>query len=803
MDIDRIRRARDDRKSDCRSFGSNSQKCSQSRKISIGVMVDSFVKTRPKNTKEDEGSMPIAEKVSSKVNSMGDGRNGEGVKAAIKGKQTEAPENETSPWVSTRSFHQKNTTSETIHYAKLTTNLLSGDGMSNKLNGVKAAPTTYSVQFFANQMSALQSDDGKQKNFDEVSCRTEGGKEGTRKGVEEFSFAVQDSFVPEKEVVENKANKTEDMRETLRMKLWDILGTVSSPNKQVSQDPEMGVNNLSPEQNIDKKCKSVVKPRQNSDTIETDSESPDHAIRRPVTRSSTRNRAPSKVQTNKLRNLTSSTHTKKYPENIYSFEDGFSGRLDTAVTGGSPKFYRKKRERKGFKTEAHKICFPAKDNADEIQQATDMNKTTRCAEKTSSLGNRKGSFQRLSHENNIEFVERENGIQKKDSHQLSETMKMTVQPRNVNHVTIFPQHRGQQEDLANSSLENIVDPHSDLQSPTFEIRTPTKSISPCSPPKTNHGELDDHSHAHCSFNSLLASKPDYYRTDVGTESSDDAEELEGSPFMKSDPIVEEEDAKNRLSESSSKERDSKSSKEGSPIHKGRGTESLSPEIGNAWNSKFALHPSKRIRSEENIKFNGFSPISNSPKETEESKGLQGPLGQNQEDGLANAITLFALALERVKSKIKLVTSKKSAEVLMPVAEGIHSQLQNAESQIQRDVGKLTSLSKSKRKRLETEFEEQQEQLKFIYQKFKAEVNRHLEECKSTVEGLDTQERELRGVVEKQKTSQRKLLKQLEEAVETQLSDAQRRITAVHNSAREKMLQLKYVVAECLKEGILS
>ncbi|GMQ00517.1 hypothetical protein CsSME_00047578 [Camellia sinensis var. sinensis] len=80
------------------------------------------------------------------------------------------------------------------------------------------------------------------------------------------------------------------------------------------------------------------------------------------------------------------------------------------------------------------------------------------------------------------------------------------------------------------------------------------------------------------------------------------------------------------------------------------------------------------------------------------------------------------------------------------------------------------------------YAEQQEQLKFIYQKFKAEVNRHLEECKSTVEGLDTQEREFRGVVEKQKTSQRKLLKQLEEAVETQLSDAQRRITAVHNAS---------------------
>lgn len=52
---------------------------------------------------------------------------------------------------------------------------------------------------------------------------------------------------------------------------------------------------------------------------------------------------------------------------------------------------------------------------------------------------------------------------------------------------------------------------------------------------------------------------------------------------------------------------------------------------------------------------------------------------------SSAITLIALALERVKRKIKSLTSKKSAEVLMSVAEGIHLQLQNAESHIQRDV----------------------------------------------------------------------------------------------------------------------
>lgn len=195
-------------------------------------------------------------------------------------------------------------------------------------------------------------------------------------------------------------------------------------------------------------------------------------------------------------------------------------------------------------------------------------------------------------------------------------------------------------------------------------------------------------------------------------------------------------------------------------------------------------------------------MSASPNGTEDSTGLLGPSGQNQDDGLANAITLIALAFERVKSKIKMLTSKKSAEVLTSVAEGIHLQLQNAESQIQRDVGKIKSLSKSKRKRLETEFEEQKEKQKLMYQKFKAEVDQHMQEFRSIVEGLEAQEIEFRGLMKKQKTSQTKLLKQVAETIETQLDDGERRITAVRKLAKEKVLQLRYVVAECLKEGAL-
>ncbi|KAJ6338426.1 hypothetical protein OIU76_007986 [Salix suchowensis] len=119
---------------------------------------------------------------------------------------------------------------------------------------------------------------------------------------------------------------------------------------------------------------------------------------------------------------------------------------------------------------------------------------------------------------------------------------------------------------------------------------------------------------------------------------------------------------------------------------------------------------------------------------------------------------------------------------MSVSEEIHLQLNNIESQIQKDLVKLSSVSKSKRKRLESRFEGDRS-------------------CYLPSPSLLPLPSE--GTVKKQKSSHQKLLMQAEETVKTQLNDAQRRITAVHKMAREKTLQLKHVVAECLNEGVLS
>lgn len=53
-------------------------------------------------------------------------------------------------------------------------------------------------------------------------------------------------------------------------------------------------------------------------------------------------------------------------------------------------------------------------------------------------------------------------------------------------------------------------------------------------------------------------------------------------------------------------------------------------------------------------------------------------------------------------------------------------------------------------------------------------------------------------MEKKKASHRNNLLQVEEEVDMQLKDAQRRIEAIHKSGRRKILQLKQIIAMCLK-----
>uniref|UniRef100_A0A6N2NCL0 Meiosis-specific protein ASY3-like coiled-coil domain-containing protein n=1 Tax=Salix viminalis TaxID=40686 RepID=A0A6N2NCL0_SALVM len=279
-----------------------------------------------------------------------------------------------------------------------------------------------------------------------------------------------------------------------------------------------------------------------------------------------------------------------------------------------------------------------------------------------------------------------------------------------------------------------------------------------------------------SFRTLWNSNVGCFASNIQTESPDAAAELMDSPSNKTSAVKGERAVEGGLSESSPEGGYSESSEDNSPLVKGRREgENRSSETATAEKSKFMLHPTKRFCNQKGI------------VETELTPEIS---EQNQGDELERVILLFVMALENFQKKMKMETRKKSSDILMSVSEEIHVQLQNIESQIQTDLGKLSSVSKSKRKRLESRFEEQQEQLNLIHDRFKQDIYQHLQECKITLEGLELHQIDFKGTAKKQSmaayavaTSHQKLLMQAEEAVRTQLDDAQRRIVAVQKAKR--------------------
>nr|XP_016451641.1 PREDICTED: uncharacterized protein LOC107776280 [Nicotiana tabacum] len=361
---------------------------------------------------------------------------------------------------------------------------------------------------------------------------------------------------------------------------------------------------------------------------------------------------------------------------------------------------------------------------------------------------------------------------------------------------------------------NLGQPHGDVHE---HITSKTEGISnvkrfgpgrksfPEFAPRSNlgqpHGDVHEHitskTEGICKVKSFDGLKREY-KSNALDESSDDAGKLGSSPFSESRPIKEE-DTQLRFSRPSSMESDAEGSEDSSNIQGGIQTQ-LSPEIGNTKEQE-APRPNKRLFNKDDANLSGVNLAAASSKGIDCRK-LERYLAQNEEDALTSAMTLFAISLEKVRSKMKSVTNQRSAEILESVAENIHTQLQNAEFQIKADMGKITSLNKSKRKHVEEVLQEKQQHLNAIYERFKEEVNQHLQDCKSTLESLEAHEVEVKATVEKRKASSRKLLLEAEEAIETQLDYAERRINSIHHVAREKMCQLKLVVAECLKEGVL-
>ncbi|XP_044950486.1 meiosis-specific protein PAIR3-like [Hordeum vulgare subsp. vulgare] len=173
--------------------------------------------------------------------------------------------------------------------------------------------------------------------------------------------------------------------------------------------------------------------------------------------------------------------------------------------------------------------------------------------------------------------------------------------------------------------------------------------------------------------------------------------------------------------------------------------------------------------------------------------------QCPDDYLTRAFDQLLVVLGRFQTKIKSETRNKSSEILAGTGEIIRQHLEGVEVQMQDDVDKLVNAGKSKRKRLESTFEEQQEQLRVLHEKFKEEVNQQLLGCKNSLEEFEAYHAELKGVADKQKASHKKLLQHAERTVGSQLNDAEIKISEVQKRARKKMNGLKHVLKELITE----
>ncbi|GLT27420.1 hypothetical protein SLA2020_024170 [Shorea laevis] len=598
--------------SDYQSFCSNYHSSSQSRKISIGVM------------KRDKGDAVTATKET----------------------QKEAAEGGSSPWMITRSFYENPLASETAFSQRRNSSLVGTSTALQELNGVKDAPATYSVQFFSSQNTRLQDGDSRQK-FKGMTYKRKGGKKDNSQRVEEFTFATAQGVHESDEVVmEEKTDKTESAKtETLKMKLLEILGTVSSP-KGLHRNihvPDVGPSNLKPEGTVDQIRDTTVKLRQNSDTTEMDAESPDNTIKRPETRSLTRKKAPSKVQPNETASTrkqvpkrvqphkprSGSSSKQKHQESFFCF-GGQSAKLDGEVKRGSFNPGRKKIQKiPGIVP--RKINFSTKDNEDDIQETSHRKRTPELLEKTSLFEN--------------------------DSLQPPVTNTMDKQ---VNFDNPTPENEDQQEDIGDPSKKKVVDLKDGFENPIFAIKTCILSPCPSSSPKTVQMEQG-------------VAVPPHWKEDLQWEifedsrlsklqEIDDAEKLTDSLPRNWISTTEKNDEENVLSDAASEEKDSESesSEGGSPVIKRFDSESGK----NVEKPKFIRYSNKVFNNNEVARASGLNPTLHL------SKG--------------KLTSLCKLKRKHLETRLQGASKRQKAphqKLLMQVKEAVEVQLGDAKRQI--------------------------------------------------------------------------------------------------------------------------
>ncbi|GAB2235833.1 hypothetical protein Drorol1_Dr00026274 [Drosera rotundifolia] len=901
MDIERVQNLQADRQSSCQSLGSNRQLCSQSwkqlgsqsRKMSIGIVLDSLPNSVRGHKEKDKALRPSGKQEIPASKDQTERKNEKQEAQSIRrGSRFEAERQEGSPWITPRPRWSPDIPKR----------------MSNATAvGTSEQEARSSVQNGANR-AIPESGDGKQKNVDLVSCIKENENVNFATNQIPYAAAVEKVYIAEEGVLQDRTNIPENpSKKTLIMNLWKTLGTSASPNKQNvdSQKTEAGAVDIKGEQNKSDKLDKVDKPsktKQSSDTIEPDSESPVQGTKRASTRCLAKKRASNKLYLQKTakkqttpgvvdakkatRNQASACKARRRKNTITLDEKWFSINPNAAAASSISKGNSIK---KSCQIKVTDTSPPAEEMGDQLSEHTSKKRSSTeskedvpvigkqtmdspCSSKSkdemedlespTSHGNAEAQNQFCgqsplrndlqgrdakssllegpavhtpfgSSAPRVNLMEEQYkqpaGVKTDCFHQDAFTLgtklsgsstafvkemqqeiscfSSKMKPRSGNtHDPTSVDNAEKQSHSHGRFQQSVADRPYDIRSPGMQKETDARSPSRCSLPQAN--EIEHHrevaSHAEAEFSGSksrkgLTKSPDTSGSDT-VEPSDKSSETKDSP--NSDPEMLTGEKNNDGGQSTFKRRNLDSIGEDVLADKGAAfAEDIDtfPEI--PLMRKPICPRGKRFRFNQENNYSEFSPVCGSPKEIGDMMGVS---QQTQEDGLSRAVTLFGLALEKVRSKMVSAMKKRCSDVLASSTEEIHQHLQLAESRIKNDIcsfrGKLTSQSKSKRKCLETKFQELQDQLKVIHEKFRGEIDRHLQDCRNFMEEHEAEEIELGGAIERQKASHGKLLLQVEEAVQNNLVEVERRITMVHESGREKMLQLKLALAECLKDG---
>ncbi|KAG7570768.1 hypothetical protein ISN45_Aa04g033180 [Arabidopsis thaliana x Arabidopsis arenosa] len=790
--------------SDYRSFGSNYHPSSQSRKISIGVMADSQPKRNLVPNKDDGDVIARAEKLkSATVTDLQVKKKDKGDLAAKQRNSAQVTGHVTSPWRSPRSSHRKLGTLENV-LCKQTSSLSGSKGLNKGINGAHPVPARDSFQNFP--ISSPQHSHGE----------LNGGRSNTvmdrsPERMEDPPSAVLQQKVASQREMDKPDKEKNGTTDVLRSKLWEILGKASPANNEDvnSETPEVEKTNFRLSQDKGSNDDPVIKPRHNSDSIETDSESPEIATRRPVTRSLLQRKVGAKgVQKRTKAGANLGRKSTEQVNNVFSFEEGLRGKIGTAMNSSvMPK--KQRGRRKNTVVQCRKAHFRRNDEADGSRKETSKSNTPPRSESTgtgkrSSFSDKKGSSHDLHPQSKARKQKPDISTREGDFHPSPEA-ETAAMPEMFQGLS---KNGEKHERPSNVFMEKSIEPENEFQSPTFGYKAPISSPSPCLSPeasplqppnisptleetetpifsfgtkKTSQGTTGQASDTERRLPDFLEKKRDYsFRRESSPEPNED--------LVLSDP--------------SSDERDSDGSGEDSPVL-GHNNSPEERKTANWSNEKSKLGSSSAKRNS-NLKGIGrvvLSPPSSLSKGIDKTDSFQhcSEMDEDEDEGLGRAVALFAMALQNFEKKLKSAAEKKSSEIIASVSEEIHLELENVKSHIITEAGKTSNLAKAKRKHAETRLQEQQEKMRMIHEKFKDDVSHHLEDFKSTIEELEGNHSELKGSIKKQRTSHQKLIAHFEGGIETKLDNATKRIDSVNKSARGKMLQLKMIVAECLRD----